>query len=150
MENMYTNNIWLEVDNMNIGKLSKYFLSLAIALATILSFHAVSANAASVGTIKPSECSTHIFTVYDETVGIGGSGRAHFYCGSINGGPQIEFSDEDLEVAVDDPFILHAYANPSMNSVDYEGRQKGDAEVTIYWKNKPEATKYTFLLVQIK
>nr|MDH3154238.1 hypothetical protein [Bacillus licheniformis] len=29
---------------MNIGKLSKYFLSLAIALATILSFHAVSAN----------------------------------------------------------------------------------------------------------
>ncbi|MED4340192.1 hypothetical protein ABEO68_13870 [Bacillus licheniformis] len=41
---------------MNIGKLSKYFLSLAIALATILSFHAVSANAASVGTIKPSEC----------------------------------------------------------------------------------------------
>lgn len=135
---------------MNIGKLSKYFLSLAIAFAAVLSFHGTSANAASSGTIKPSECSTHIFTVYDETVGIGGSGRAHFYCGSINGGPKIEFSDDDLTVSVDDPFILHAYANPGLNSVDYKGLKKGDAEVTIYWKNKPEGTKYTFLLVQIK
>ncbi|TWM66935.1 hypothetical protein [Bacillus paralicheniformis] len=55
---------------MNIGKLSKYFLSLGMALATVMSFHAVSVDAASVGTIKPSECSTHILTVKQSALAV--------------------------------------------------------------------------------
>ncbi|ASB89040.1 hypothetical protein OZL92_18455 [Bacillus sonorensis] len=134
---------------MKTGKSGKFLMSLLIAIMTVLSFHTASAHAAP-DAIKPSECSTHIFTVYDETVGIGDIGHSRFYCGSINNGVPIEFSDADLEIAVDNPHMLHAYANPSLNSVDFEGLEKGDAEVTIYWKNKPEGTKYTFLLVQVK
>ncbi|GJM73321.1 hypothetical protein HMSSN036_55370 [Paenibacillus macerans] len=76
---------------MKTGRISKIFLSLSMAFATILLFNAVSANAESGGGIEPSACSTFISAVFDEAVEVGGVGQAKFYCGAVSDGIPIDF-----------------------------------------------------------
>lgn len=134
---------------MKTGRISKIFLSLSMAFATILLFNAVSANAESGGGIEPSACSTFISAVFDEAVEVGGVGQAKFYCGPVSDGIPIDFSADDIYVAPVDPTV-DVYADPDNSTVYYKGLYKGWIEIIVSWLDKPQGPHSTFLWLEVK